>query len=63
MLANSAGLTTFLVIEETYGKLHRGEPLAKPSATEKDMMDAKAHAEEAEITRNNSPEAMSADNL
>ncbi|KAF8598975.1 hypothetical protein BDV93DRAFT_526376 [Ceratobasidium sp. AG-I] len=63
MLANSAGLTTFLVVEETYGKLRRGEPLAKPSAAEQDMMDARAHAAEVDITRINSSETMSMDSV
>ncbi|KAG8738892.1 hypothetical protein FRC10_006409 [Ceratobasidium sp. 414] len=48
MLGTSAGLTSFLVIEETYGKLRRGEPIAKPSGTEQDMIDARAHAAEGE---------------
>ncbi|CAE6481996.1 unnamed protein product [Rhizoctonia solani] len=41
MLGTSAGLTSFLVVEETYGKLHRGEPLAKPNAAEQDVIDAR----------------------
>ncbi|QRV83039.1 low temperature requirement protein LtrA [Ceratobasidium sp. AG-Ba] len=51
VLGISAGLTSFLVIEETYGKLRRGEPLAKPSGAEQDAIDAslqREHAEEAE---------------
>ncbi|PVG04558.1 hypothetical protein CPB86DRAFT_777843 [Serendipita vermifera] len=35
LMGIGAGLTSFLVIEETYGKLWRGEPLAKLSASEK----------------------------
>ncbi|KAG8748183.1 hypothetical protein FRC12_013902 [Ceratobasidium sp. 428] len=46
MLGASAGLTGFLVVEETYGKLRRGEPIAKPSGAEQDAIDAaRAHAE------------------
>ncbi|KAF8748993.1 Bacterial low temperature requirement A protein (LtrA) [Rhizoctonia solani] len=41
-----AGLTSFLVVEETYGKLRRGEPLAKPSAAEQDVIDAREHSVE-----------------
>jgi hypothetical protein len=46
MLGTCAGLTTFLVIEETYGKLARGEPIAKPNASEVDTAAALAEAEE-----------------
>ena len=63
MLANSAGLTTFLVIEETYGKLRRGEPLAKPTAAEQDMMDARAHAAEVDVARISSSDTMSVDSV
>lgn len=45
MLGTSAGLTGFLVIEETYGKLRRGEPLAKPSGVEQDAIDAREHSQ------------------
>lgn len=61
MLANAAGLTTFLVIEETYGKLRRGEPLAKPNAAEQDVMDARARAADLDVTRIDSFETMSMD--
>ncbi|CCO36216.1 hypothetical protein RSOLAG1IB_08478 [Rhizoctonia solani AG-1 IB] len=44
LLGTSAGLTSFLVVEETYGKLRRGEPLAKPSAAEQDVIDAREHS-------------------
>jgi hypothetical protein len=40
LMGIGAGLTSFLVIEETYGKLLRGEPLAKPSASEKAAAEA-----------------------
>ncbi|KAF8672052.1 Bacterial low temperature requirement A protein (LtrA) [Rhizoctonia solani] len=46
LLGTSAGLTSFLVVEETYGKLRRGEPLAKPSAAEQDVIDAREHSVE-----------------
>ncbi|KAG8711188.1 hypothetical protein FRC11_003430 [Ceratobasidium sp. 423] len=46
LLGTSAGLTSFLVVEETYGKLRRGEPLAKPNAAEQDVIDAREHAAE-----------------
>ncbi|KAG8718215.1 hypothetical protein FRC08_005709 [Ceratobasidium sp. 394] len=46
VLGTSAGLTSSLVIEETYGKLRRGEPLAKPSGTKQDVIDVMAHAAE-----------------
>ncbi|KAH7320370.1 hypothetical protein B0J17DRAFT_298607 [Rhizoctonia solani] len=46
LLGTSAGLTSFLVVEETYGKLRRGEPLAKPSAAEQDAIDARELSEE-----------------
>jgi len=36
LMGTCAGLTSFLVIEETYGKLLRGEALAKPNAAEED---------------------------
>jgi hypothetical protein len=39
-MAIAASITTFLVITETYGKLHRGEPLSKLSAAEQDAADA-----------------------
>jgi hypothetical protein len=32
------------VVEETYGKLRRGEPLAKPIAAEQDVIDAREHS-------------------
>ncbi|KAG9075097.1 hypothetical protein FRC06_010268 [Ceratobasidium sp. 370] len=48
VLGTSAGLTSFLVVEETYGKLRRGEPIAKPSGAEQDVIDARAHAAEGE---------------
>lgn len=54
MLGTSAGLTGFLVVEETYGKLHRGEPLAKPSGAEQDAIDARSRSEAGEPTRVNS---------
>jgi hypothetical protein len=41
MLGICAGLTSFLVIEECYGKLLRGEALSKPNAAEEDI--AAAH--------------------
>lgn len=41
LLGICAGLTGFLVLEETYGKLHRGEALAKPNGTEQDVIDAR----------------------
>ncbi|KAF8594592.1 hypothetical protein BDV93DRAFT_549179 [Ceratobasidium sp. AG-I] len=56
MLGISAGLTAFLVIEETYGKLHRGEPLAKMSGAEKDAMDARSRSEDGEPMRVDSNE-------
>ncbi|KAG8708270.1 hypothetical protein FRC08_018982 [Ceratobasidium sp. 394] len=63
VLGTSAGLTSFLVIEETYGKLRRGEPLAKPSGTEQDVIDAMAHAAEGEqATRIESYGATSVEN-
>lgn len=40
LLGVAAGITAFLVITETYGKLHRGEPLSKLSAAEQDAADA-----------------------
>jgi hypothetical protein len=40
LLGVAAGITAFLVITETYGKLQRGEPLSKPSAAEQDAVDA-----------------------
>jgi hypothetical protein len=61
MLGNSAGLTSFLVIEETYGKLRRGEPLAKPNAAEQDAIDARAHVAEADVERVNSSDTISLD--
>lgn len=45
MLGASAGLTGFLVVEETYGKLHRGEPLAKPNGEEEDGIDVRSLSE------------------
>lgn len=45
MLGTCAGLTTFLVIEETYGKLARGEPIAKMSAAEENAAAALRAAE------------------
>ncbi|KAG9088493.1 hypothetical protein FS749_002127 [Ceratobasidium sp. UAMH 11750] len=63
VLGTSAGLTSILVIEETYGKLRRGEPLAKPSGAEQDVIDAMAHATEGEqATRIESYGAISAEN-
>ncbi|CUA75340.1 hypothetical protein RSOLAG22IIIB_05843 [Rhizoctonia solani] len=41
LLGTSAGLTSFLVIEEIYGNLRRGEPLAKLHATEQEVIDAR----------------------
>ncbi|CAE6458086.1 hypothetical protein ACGC1H_006833 [Rhizoctonia solani] len=46
LMGTSAGLTSFLVVEETYGKLRRGEPLAKLNATEQDVIDAREHSSE-----------------
>jgi hypothetical protein len=40
LLGVAAGITAFLVITETYGKLQRGEPLSKPTAAEQDAADA-----------------------
>ncbi|KAG8858347.1 hypothetical protein FRB91_009932 [Serendipita sp. 411] len=37
MMGTCAGLTSFLVVEETFGKLHRGEPISKPNASEQDL--------------------------
>ncbi|CUA75353.1 hypothetical protein RSOLAG22IIIB_05858 [Rhizoctonia solani] len=56
MLGTSAGLTSFLVVEETYGKLRRGEPLAKPNAGEQDVIDARESSveERPAVTRVNS---------
>lgn len=45
MLGTCAGLTSFLVIEETYGKLARGEPIAKLNASEADAAAALALAD------------------
>jgi len=40
LLGVAAGITAFLVITETYGKLQRGEPLSKATAAEQDAADA-----------------------
>lgn len=40
LLGVAAGVTSFLVICETYGKLHRGEPLAKMNASEEAAAEA-----------------------
>jgi hypothetical protein len=37
MLGTCAGLTSFLVVEECYGKLLRAETLSKPNAREEDV--------------------------
>ncbi|KAG9106737.1 hypothetical protein FRC07_008752, partial [Ceratobasidium sp. 392] len=66
MLGTSAGLTGFLVVEETYGKLRRGEPIAKPSGAEQDVIDAaRAHAkvEGEHATRIESNGAISVDSV
>jgi len=41
LLGVAAGITSFLVISETFGKLHRGEPLSKLSAGEQDAANAR----------------------
>lgn len=41
MMGTAAGLTSFLVVEETFGKLRRGEPIAKLNASEEEA--AAAH--------------------
>ncbi|EUC55381.1 LtrA domain protein [Rhizoctonia solani AG-3 Rhs1AP] len=48
LMGTSAGLTSFLVVEETYGKLRRGEPLAKLNATEQDVIDAREQSRSSE---------------
>jgi hypothetical protein len=55
----AAAITTFLVITETYGKLHRGEPLSKLSAAEQDAADAqKARIEDVILERHGSDETL-----
>ncbi|KAG8829742.1 hypothetical protein FRC17_006134 [Serendipita sp. 399] len=51
MMGTCAGLTGFLVVEETYGKLHRGEPIAKPSASEQDAADLQAQQTDEAISK------------
>ncbi|KAG9121449.1 hypothetical protein FRC07_002592 [Ceratobasidium sp. 392] len=51
MLSNSAGLTTLLVVTETFGKIRRGEPLAKPNAMEHDPMATRSHGANNRLAR------------
>ncbi|CAG8716554.1 2115_t:CDS:2, partial [Acaulospora colombiana] len=46
LMGIGAGLTSLLVMEETYGKLWRGEPISKPSASEKAAAEADAKNDE-----------------
>ncbi|KAG9089363.1 hypothetical protein FRC06_001589, partial [Ceratobasidium sp. 370] len=51
MLGNSAGLISLLVIGETYGKLRRVEPIAKPNILEQDSMNSAVRDTEGGTTR------------
>jgi hypothetical protein len=54
LLGVTAGITGFLVVIETYGKLQRGEPLSKLSAAEQDAADAQNERTDEMLEKQNS---------